>query len=81
MQKSGEKLYHHFTWLANLPPEPKLTNYTLKLLQSGCFYIFGRDRSYRPCIIIDAVVMAKLMKEDPACVEPANFTALFVFLF
>jgi hypothetical protein len=81
IDKAGEKLFNHFNWLASLPPEPKLTNYTLKLLQSGCFYIFGRDRFFRPCLVMDAEVMARLNKEDPACVASANFTALFVFLY
>lgn len=81
IEKAGEKLFNHFNWLASLPPEPKLTNHTLKLLQSGCFYIFGRDRYFRPCLIMDAVVLARLNKEDPDCVESANFTALFIFLY
>lgn len=81
MKNAGEKLANHFNWLATLPPEPCLTNYTLKLLQTGCFYIFGRDRFFRPCLVMDAEVMARLTKEDPECVESANFTALFIFLY
>jgi hypothetical protein len=81
LNKAGEKLFNHFNWLASLPPEPKLTDHTLKLLQSGCFYIFGRDRFFRPCLVMDAEVMARLTKDDPVCVESANFTALFVFLY
>lgn len=81
IDKAGEKLANHFNWLDTLPKEPRLTKNTIKLLQSGCFYIFGRDKFYRPCLVMDAAVMAQLVKSDPDCVTSENFTALFVFLY
>ena len=81
IDKAGEKLFKHFAWLQTLPNEPKLTNHTLKLLQSGCFYIFGRDKYYRPCLVMDAAVMHRLGKESPESVTSDNFTALFIFLY
>lgn len=58
IDKAGEKLFNHFNWLQTLPKEPRLSKQTIKLLQSGCFYIFGRDKYYRPCLVMDAAVMA-----------------------
>ena len=52
-EKAGEKLLKHITWLQSIPPEPRLTNHTIRLLQSGAFYLHGRDKWYRPCFIMD----------------------------
>ncbi len=32
MENAAQKLVSHFNWIASLPPEPRLTNHTLKLL-------------------------------------------------
>jgi len=81
IDKAGEKLALHFQWLESLPSEPRLDKHTIKLLQSGCFYIFGRDKFYRPCVVMDAAIMAQLVKSDPDCVTEQSFTQLWVFLF
>ena len=60
IDKTTEKLILHFDWLHSLPPEPRLTSKTLRLLQSGAFYIFGRDKFYRPCIIVDGGVVGQI---------------------
>jgi len=56
--KAAEKLIKHIEWLTAIPPEPHLTTQTMRLLQSGCFYIYGRDKFYRPCFVMDGAVMA-----------------------
>jgi hypothetical protein len=68
IDKAGDKLALHFVWLQGLPREPKLNKYTIKLLQSGTFYIFGRDKFYRPCLVMDCRKLAELAKTDPECV-------------
>jgi hypothetical protein len=47
----------------------------------GAFYIFGRDKYYRPCIVLDAAVMAQIVAKDPDCISTQNFTNLFIFLY
>ena len=71
--KAAEKIVEHFKWLSSLPPEPKLTPLTIRLLQTGCFYISGRDKYYRPTFIMDANLMAKLNKESPEVIEVEIF--------
>lgn len=67
IDKAGEKIHAHFGWLRTLPPVPTLDRNTLKMLQQGAFYIFGRDKYYRPCLIIDCTVMANIVSKDPQC--------------
>ena len=66
-------MIEHLKWLGELPPEPKLTPMTIRLLQTGCFYLHGRDKFYRPCYIMDANLMAKLTKEQPEVITVENF--------
>ena len=58
VEKAGEKLFKHVSWLESIGPEPRLTNHTIRLLQSGCFYLHGRDKWYRPCFVMDGRIMA-----------------------
>lgn len=74
-------MYAHFNWLASLPPVPTLNKQTMKMLQMGAFYIFGRDKFYRPCLIIDCTVMAQLVAKDPQCGTEETIVNLFIFLF
>ena len=81
MTKAGDKLITHWEWLREVPREPRLNERTIQLLQSGAFYVFGRDKFFRPCFVMDAAVMARLAKDDPEMVSPEVFNAMFVFLF
>lgn len=81
IDKTGEKLANHFEWLATLTAEPTLNAKSFRLLQTGAFYIFGRDKFFRPTFIMDATVIARLSKEQPDIVDETTFTDLFVFLF
>ena len=54
----AEKLKAHFIWLEELPIERLLTPLNLKVIQSGCLYILGRDKYLRPTCILDCVVLA-----------------------
>lgn len=79
--KAGEKLIKHFDWLNSLPPEPLLTPYTIKLLQQGAMYIGGRDKYYRPAIIMDAGKIAEIANNNPDEITVEIFQELFTFLF
>ena len=57
-KKVAEKIAAHFEWLYSLPPEPMLIPKTMKLIQSGSFYIGGRDKWLRPTFIMDAAVIS-----------------------
>lgn len=58
-----------------------LTLHTLKLLNSGCFYLFGRDKLYRPCFVLDGGVINRINKENPEAITAEIFTELFMFLY
>jgi hypothetical protein len=69
----------HWEWLSQLSPEPMLTPLALKMLQSGCMYIFGRDKFLRPTFIMDGGVMQRLYREDPNTISVETFTVLLTF--
>ena len=54
----AEKLRQHFIWLEALPIERQLNHLHLKIIQSGCLYIHGRDKFLRPTCILDCVVLS-----------------------
>lgn len=81
VNKAGEKLVKHIEWLHNMPPEPRLTNHTIRLLQSGCFYLHGRDKWYRPAFVMDGRVMAQIAKNQPEMITSEVFNEMFQFLY
>ena len=81
LNKVTDKMQAHLEWLGTLPPEPMLVPKTIKLLQTGCFYIGGRDKWLRPTFIMDAEVMVRLNKSDPDTMSPENFVEAFLFMF
>ena len=81
IDKAGEKIFAHFAWLRSLPTVPTLNKTTIKMLQEGAFYILGRDKFYRPCLIIDCTVMASLASKDPQCASEQTIQDVFIFLF
>ena len=81
VEKAGEKLLKHIAWLQAIPPEPRLTNHTIRLIQSGAFYLHGRDKWYRPCFVMDGQIIARMAKKEPECVTSDVFNDMFVFLF
>jgi len=81
VEKAGDKLLIHFNWLNAIAPEPRLTNHTVRLLQSGCFYLHGRDKWYRPCFVMDGAVMAAVAKREPEMITAEVFNDMFTFLF
>lgn len=46
MNRIINDLYYHLQWRQTNFPMPRLTDKTLKLLNSGCMYIFGRTKDY-----------------------------------
>jgi len=40
-----------------------LSDMTAKLVQSGFFYVHGRDRMYRPIIVISPTKLKKVISE------------------
>ena len=62
-------------------PEPRLTNHTIRLLQSGCFYLHGRDKWYRPAFVMDGRVMAQIAKNQPEMITSEVFNEMFQFLY
>ena len=80
-EKAAAKLMKHVEWLNTIPPEPHLNTQTLRLLQSGCFYLFGRDKWYRPAFVMDGQVMARIAKQEPDMISAAVFAEMFTFLY
>ena len=64
-----------------MAPEPRLSDHTLRLLQSGCFYLFGRDKFYRPCFVMDGLLISRLVKSDPEIINPEVFNQMFYFIY
>ena len=81
IEKIGEKLFKHLNWLPTLPIEPTLNAKSFRLLREGAFYILGRDKYFRPCLIMDAIVINRLEKEQPGTVDEQTFIDLFLFLY
>ena len=79
--KTGEKLYAHISWLQKFGPEPRLTPLSLRLLQSGGFYLHGRDRFYRPVFVMDGVILANVARDQPEIISTEVFEEMFVFMF
>ena len=77
--KAAANLIDHLKWLASFPPRIVLTPAILKLMHSGCYYIFGRDKYYRPCVIQDIERIVQVMKSDPDLITVDNFTNLYAF--
>ena len=71
MEKLIPKLKTHFEWLGKQSIAPILTPNTLKILCNGGFYIGGRDKFYRPTVIMDGGVMAQMAKDDKTMMEAA----------
>lgn len=44
-------------------------------------YIHGRDKYYRPIVIMDAAVMSKMIKDDKNAVTEELLVELWVFLY
>ena len=79
IEKAAAGLSNTLQWL-EAPPKTRLTPLSVKLLNSGAFYILGRDKFYRPTFVMDVEAMARLTIEDPAIVTVEVFTDLFTFL-
>ena len=79
MKKAGGKLADSLVWLES-PPKVRLTPHSIKLMQTGAFYLFGRDKYYKPTFVMDCEVMVRLLKEDPAYITLDVFLDLFAFL-
>ena len=81
VEKATDKLVKHIDWLNAIPPEPRLNSNTLRLLQSGGFYLFGRDKWYRPAFVMDAAVLARVAKSNPEIITADVFSEMFTFLY
>ena len=79
--KAGERVVKHLKWLTTIPRSPRLTDNALRLLQSGAFYLHGRDKYYRPCFIMDGGLMAEFAKTSPELVTPEIFQDLFLYMY
>lgn len=55
--------------------------HSLRLIQEGCIYVFGRDKYYRPIVIMDAERIYRLSKIDKSVVTAENFTESWLFLY
>ena len=80
IKATGEKLRVHWLWLQSLSPEPLLTPLALKCLQSGCMYIFGRDKYLRPTFVLDCAAINRCHREDPNTVTVETFSVMLTFM-
>jgi hypothetical protein len=80
IKATGNKLAVHWAWVASLSPEPMLTPLSLKCLQAGCIYIFGRDKFLRPTWVLDGGALSRCAAEDSNVVTIENITEILTFL-
>lgn len=57
-----------------------MTPATLKLIQSGVIYVFGRDKHYRTTIINDIQKMISVGAQDEDAISTENIISTFMFL-
>ena len=81
-KKAAAALVEHLKWRASLPRN-LLSNNVMRMVQSGMFYIFGRDKFYRPTMIVDYARVAEVMVNEPellneqTCLETLMFYYTF----
>jgi CRAL/TRIO domain len=71
----------HLGWRKDVQPFDRLNQISMRLIQSGCIYIFGRDRHYRPTFVVDGFNMVELAKKEEGVVNGGNLCQAFCFLF
>ena len=71
----------HLQWKRDVAPYNKLNLISMKLIQSGCIYIFGRDKYFRPTFIVDGRNMVEFDRKEPNILNGANLCQAFCFLF
>ena len=79
ISKAAANLICHLKWNANLLPRIELTPSVLKLLHSGVYYLYGRDKYYRPIMIQDCGIIATLIASDPDICNADNMMILHEF--
>ena len=77
--KASTNLICHLKWKANLLPRIELTPSILKLLHSGVYYLYGRDKYYRPIMIQDCGIIATLCASEPDICNSDNMMMLHEF--
>lgn len=55
----------------------EVTPQIMKVLHSGCMYLFGRDREYRITIVVDLTKMVQILAVDPEMVSTENMSIAF----
>lgn len=56
-------MYYHFCWRQNNFPLPRLTDASIKLLNSGILYVHGVTKEYSPIVVLDFVKLGELLKK------------------
>ena len=71
--KTVEKLLKHLKWKESVINE-KLTDNIIDLLNTGCFYVHGRDSKFRPIIVFNIELLSELKnKYSQTEYETASF--------
>lgn len=52
----------------------------MKLIQTGCIYIHGRDKYYRPALVIDIGMVVKQMSIQPELITSDNCIAAIAYI-
>ena len=77
--KAAANLICHLKWKANFLPRIELTPSVLKLLHSGVYYLYGRDKYYRPVLLQDCGLIAEMIVSDPDVCNADNVMILHEF--
>ena len=71
----------HLNWKRDVEQFNTLNEISMKLIQSGCIYIFGRDKYYRPTFVVDGRNMVEFDRREPDVLNGANLCQAFCYLF
>jgi len=79
--KAVEKIDKHFKWIASYPVVATMTPALIKILNSGAFYIGGRDKYYRPAVFMDGEILARMNTETKGGLDCKVFGDLWYFFY
>ena len=57
-------MYYHFCWRQNNVPLPRLTDASVKLLNTGVLYVHGVTKEHSPIVILDFIKLGELLRKQ-----------------
>lgn len=81
LEKASNQIVRSIGWELSNMISVDFSHHSLQMLQNGCCYIHGRDKFYRPAVIINMDNVVRQMALNPEIEQGENFTNAFLFLY